>query len=247
MSDSPPGGTTRWWPNCSLPGHARLLDGEGDGRLGVRPGLPGSAGEREVAGQVRAQHGHPAQVPGLEPRAGPACRGRRSGCGRPWPPPAGPRPGRVRARPGGAGRCRGGWPSRAPRERTTATLPGQGDPARAGRPGKDHHEFRIGRHAGSRARHAGHTRSAAALLASRGRRGRSGHGSHVEDPVTAPAAVPVVFVHGLWLHATSWTRGSSCSPRAATTRSHPAGPATRPPRRGPGRTPTRWPGTASVT
>jgi non-heme chloroperoxidase len=27
----------------------------------------------------------------------------------------------------------------------------------------------------------------------------------VEDPVTAPDPVPVVFVHGLWLHATSWT------------------------------------------
>jgi non-heme chloroperoxidase len=27
----------------------------------------------------------------------------------------------------------------------------------------------------------------------------------VEDPVTAPTPVPVVFVHGLWLHATSWT------------------------------------------
>jgi non-heme chloroperoxidase len=26
----------------------------------------------------------------------------------------------------------------------------------------------------------------------------------VEDPVTAPTPVPVVFVHGLWLHATSW-------------------------------------------
>jgi pimeloyl-ACP methyl ester carboxylesterase len=27
----------------------------------------------------------------------------------------------------------------------------------------------------------------------------------VEDPVTAPSPVPVVFVHGLWLHASSWT------------------------------------------
>ena len=25
---------------------------------------------------------------------------------------------------------------------------------------------------------------------------------------------PVVFIHGLWLHANSWDRGSSCSPRA---------------------------------
>jgi pimeloyl-ACP methyl ester carboxylesterase len=27
----------------------------------------------------------------------------------------------------------------------------------------------------------------------------------VEDPVTAPTPIPVVFVHGLWLHASSWT------------------------------------------
>jgi alpha-beta hydrolase superfamily lysophospholipase len=27
----------------------------------------------------------------------------------------------------------------------------------------------------------------------------------VEDPVTTPAPVPVVFVHGLWLHASSWS------------------------------------------
>jgi non-heme chloroperoxidase len=36
-------------------------------------------------------------------------------------------------------------------------------------------------------------------------RGWTGRGTHVEDPVTAANPVPVVFVHGLWLHATSWT------------------------------------------
>ena len=58
---------------------------------------------------------------------------------------------------------------------------------------------------------------------------------------------PVVFIHGLWLHATSWEPGSSCSPRPATTRSRRAGPAIPTRWRPPGRTRTASRTTASTT
>ena len=57
-----------------------------------------------------------------------------------------------------------------------------------------------------------------------------------------PANTPVVFVHGLWLHATRGAPGSTSSRMPATRRSRRAGPVTRTPSRRPGVTPMRSPG-----
>ena len=49
----------------------------------------------------------------------------------------------------------------------------------------------------------------------------------------------IVFIHGLWLHATSWQPWRDCSPRPATTRSRRSWPGDAGHRRGrPGRTPS---------
>ena len=44
------------------------------------------------------------------------------------------------------------------------------------------------------------------------------------EPPRRQPATPAVFIHGLWLHATSWGPGSSCSARPATSRSRPGWP-----------------------
>ena len=209
-------------------------------RLGVVRGPDGGAGEHRVAGRSAAQHRHLTQVPGLEPgvrrRAGvdAADAGRR----RRLEP--GATCGRTRALPGEPGGVEEGDHRVLPGRGTRRCCPGGPDPARAGArvepPSSRVRAPSGGRHAGPRARHAGHShRATAALLASRGQRAAGlGHGAPAwRTPSTAPAAVPVVFVHGLWLHATSWTPWVELFRRPRLrARSPPAGPATRPPAAG---------------
>ena len=76
----------------------------------------------------------------------------------------------------------------------------------------------VSRHAGSAVRHAGHSHRPPAphLTCRSAPRSDPVRGTHVEDPVPAPSPVPVVFVHGLWLHAGSWTPWVDLFAHAAT-------------------------------